>query len=186
MKQPGTKGWWGKFRDWHSVNESEQRCGPLCGWQTDRSLRTGLGYSQSRGLLASNSSSAPLFPHLRSSWQMWLNQYGSTIRANGSHPVTVTKPSQTFFQKQQQTLCHYTSRIWLSAVKIATIVPTLICPLIVKIDKTEGGFLCIAFAFFHWRNQGLLALTKHSAALKAWQKTASNVSLCRIIKDFTV
>lgn len=98
MKQPGTKGWWGEFRKWHAVNESEQQCGALCGWQTDRSLRTRPGCSQSRGL-ASNSGSAPLFLQLRSSRQMWLNQYGSTITRNGSHSVTVIKLSQTFFKK---------------------------------------------------------------------------------------
>lgn len=32
MKQPGTRGWWGEFRDWYSVNESEHQCGPLCRW----------------------------------------------------------------------------------------------------------------------------------------------------------
>lgn len=97
MKQPGTKGWWGEFRKWHAVNESEQQCGALCRWQTDRSLRTRPGYSQSRGL-ASNSGSAPLFLQLRSSRQMWLNQYGSTITHNGSHSVSY-KTRSNFFQK---------------------------------------------------------------------------------------
>lgn len=80
------------------------------------------------------------------------------------------------------------SKIYLSVYEIVKVVPTLIFFLIShlmpKLLLALGGKKNTFFFFF--ANQGILALTKHSVALKAWQKTAYNVSLCRIIKDFTV
>lgn len=80
------------------------------------------------------------------------------------------------------------SKIYLSVYEIVKVFPTLIfffnLPPNAKI--TFGIRWQKKYFFFFFANQGILALTKHSVALKAWQKTAYNVSLCRIIKDFTV
>lgn len=61
---------------------------------------------------------------------------------------------------------------------------TLVCVKMLQYFQAcppKSSLVCLFFV-----NQGILALTTHSVALKAWQNSAYNVSLCHIIKDFTV